>query len=79
MHKIEILGMGCAKCNKLEELAKQAADELGLQYELEKVKDMDRIMNYGVMVTPALVVDGVVKSAGKLPAYEDVKKMIGGK
>jgi len=76
MHKIEILGMGCAKCNKLEELARQAADELGLEYELEKVKDMDRIMNYGVMITPALVVDGVVKVAGKLPAYDEIKKMI---
>ena len=79
MHKIEILGMGCAKCNKLEELAKKAADELGIQYELEKVKDMNRIMNYGVMITPALVVDGEVKVAGKLPEYDDVKKMIGGK
>ena len=76
MYKIEILGMGCTKCNKLEELARQAADELGLEYELEKVKDMDRIMNYGVMITPALVVDGVVKSAGKLPAYDEIKKMI---
>ena len=79
MHKIEILGMGCAKCNKLEELAKQAADELGLQYELEKVRDMDRIMNYGVMITPALVVDGEVKVAGKLPSLEEIKRMIGGK
>ncbi len=78
MRKIEILGMGCAKCNKLEELSRQAADELGLQYEVEKVKDMDRIMNYGVMVTPALVVDGVVKVAGKLPSYDDIKKMVGG-
>jgi small redox-active disulfide protein 2 len=47
MHKIEILGMGCAKCNKLEELAKQAADELGIQYEIVKVKDMDKIMKLG--------------------------------
>ncbi len=78
MHKIEILGMGCAKCNKLEELAKQAADELGIQYEIVKVKDMDKIMNYGVMITPALVVDGVVKVAGKLPPYEEVKKMVKG-
>lgn len=76
MHKIEILGMGCAKCNKLEELARQAAEELGIQYELVKVKDMDKIMNYGVMITPALVVDGVVKAAGKLPPYDEVKKMI---
>lgn len=78
MHKIEILGMGCAKCNKLEELAKKAADELGLEYELEKVRDMDRIMNYGVMITPALVFDGEVKVAGKVPAYDEVKKMIQG-
>lgn len=78
MHKIEILGMGCAKCEKLEELAKKAADELRIEYQIEKVKDMTRIMNYGVMVTPALVVDGEVKVAGKLPAYNDIKKMIGG-
>lgn len=76
MHKIEILGMGCAKCNKLEEMAKKAADESGIEYELEKVKDMDRIMNYGVMITPALVVNGVVKVAGKLPSFEEIKKMV---
>ena len=77
MHKIEILGMGCAKCNKLEELAKKASDELGIEYELKKVKDMDTILEYGVMITPALVVDGEVKVAGKVPSLEDVKKMIG--
>lgn len=79
MNKIEILGMGCAKCNKLEETAKKAADELGIEYNLTKVKDIDKIMGYGVMVTPALVVDGVVKSAGKLPSIDELKKMIGGK
>lgn len=78
MSKIEILGMGCAKCNKLEELSKKAADELGIDYEMVKVKDINKIMEYGVMVTPALVVDGEVKSAGKLPSVEEIKKLIGG-
>lgn len=76
MIKIEVLGMGCAKCNKLEETARKAADELGIEYEVVKVKDINDIMNYGVIVTPALVVNGVVKVAGKVPAVEDVKKMI---
>ncbi len=79
MYKIEVLGTGCAKCNKLEETARKAADELGIEYEVVKVKDINDIMNYGVMVTPALVVNGVVKVAGKVPAIEEVKKMIGGK
>lgn len=79
MYKIEVLGTGCAKCNKLEETARKAADELGVEYEVVKVKDINDIMNYGVMVTPALVVNGVVKVAGKVPAIEEVKKMIGGK
>jgi len=79
MYKIEVLGTGCAKCNKLEETARKAADELGIEYEVIKVKDINDIMNYGVMVTPALVVNGVVKVAGKVPAIEEVKKMIGGK
>jgi small redox-active disulfide protein 2 len=77
MNKIEILGTGCAKCNKLEELAKKAADEMGIEYDLVKVKEIDKIMKYGVMVTPALVVNGVVKVAGKIPSIDDLKKMIG--
>ncbi len=76
MKKIQVLGMGCAKCNKLEELSKKAAEELGIEYELEKVKDIKKIMEYGVMTTPALVVDGEVKVAGKVPSIEDVKKYI---
>lgn len=78
MFKIEVLGTGCAKCNKLEEVARKAADELGVEYEVVKVKDINDIMNYGVMITPALVVNGVVKVAGKVPAIEEVKKMIQG-
>ncbi len=76
MKKIQILGSGCAKCNKLEEVSRKAADELGIEYDIEKVKDLDKIMEYGVMITPALVVDGEVKVAGKVPSVEDVKKYI---
>ncbi len=76
MYKIEILGTGCAKCNKLEELSKQAAEEMGISYEINKVNDINRIMEYGVMITPALVVNGVVKSSGKLPSLEEIKKLI---
>ena len=76
MYKIEILGTGCAKCNKLEELSKQAADEMGITYDISKVKEINKIMEYGVMITPALVVNGVVKSAGKLPSLDEIKKLI---
>jgi len=79
MYKIEVLGTGCAKCTKLEELARKASDEMGIEYELVKVKNIDDIMNYGVMITPALVVNGEVKVAGKIPSVEEIKKMIGGK
>jgi small redox-active disulfide protein 2 len=77
MKKIQILGTGCAKCKKLAELAETAANELGIQYELEKVTELNDIMNFGVMVTPALAVDGEVKVAGKVPKVEDIKKMLG--
>jgi len=76
MYRIEILGTGCAKCNKLEELSKQAADEMGIAYEVSKVKEINKIMEYGVMITPALVVNGEVKSAGKLPSLDEIKKLI---
>lgn len=78
MKKIQILGTGCAKCNALAESAKKAADELGIPYELEKVTDVMRFADFGVMITPALVVDGVVKSSGKVPTVEEAKKLIGG-
>lgn len=73
---IQILGTGCPKCQKLEENARQAASELGLDFEVIKVKDLQQIMAFGVMVTPALVVDGVVKVAGKVPGVEDIKKFL---
>lgn len=76
MKKIQILGTGCPKCRKLAETAETAANELGLAYELEKVTEIDRIMSFGVMFTPALVVDGQVKIAGRVPSVEDVKKLL---
>jgi small redox-active disulfide protein 2 len=76
MKKIEILGMGCAKCNQLEERTKDAVKELGVDAEVIKVQDIKTITDYGVLVTPALVVDGVVKIAGKLPKVQEIKELI---
>lgn len=74
--KIQILGSGCARCRTLTAIAEQAAHDLGLQYELEKVTDMKRFPEFGVMFTPALVVDGVVKSSGKVPSLDEVRKLL---
>jgi len=74
--KIQILGTGCPKCVKLATEAEQAAKELGLTYELVKVTDINEIMAFGVMITPALAVDGNVKVAGKVPSVEDIKKLL---
>ena len=76
MKKIQILGTGCPKCKKLAELTEQTAKELGIEYELEKVTKINDIMKFGVMVTPALVVDGQVKIAGKLPSVEQLKEIL---
>ncbi len=76
MKKIEILGMGWAKCNQLAERAKDAVKELGIQAEVIKVQDIKTITNYGVLMTPALVVDGVVKISGKVPKVEEIKGWI---
>ncbi|NLC71960.1 MAG: thioredoxin family protein [Desulfuromonadaceae bacterium] len=77
MKKIQILGTGCAKCQKLAENAKQAAEELGLDYEIEKVTAINDIMKFGVMATPGLAVDGKVLLQGKLPSAEEIKKLLG--
>ena len=76
MKKIQILGPGCQKCEQLAETAKQAADMLGIEYELEKVTKINDIMSFGVMVTPALVVDGQVKIVGKVPNVEEIKELL---
>ncbi|MCX6894589.1 MAG: thioredoxin family protein [Verrucomicrobia bacterium] len=74
--KLQILGTGCAKCNALMQATEQAAQALGLQYELEKVSDLKQIMAFGVMTTPALVVDGQVKVSGKVPALVELKAIL---
>ena len=77
MKKIQILGTGCAKCQKLADSTKQAADNLDLNYEIEKITDINQIMSFGVMTTPGLAVDGKVLVAGKVPAVSDIEKMLG--
>ncbi|MHC4874536.1 MAG: thioredoxin family protein [Planctomycetota bacterium] len=74
--KIQVLGTGCAKCTKLAETAQTAAEELGLDFELEKVKDINDIMSFGVMMTPALVIDGEVKLSGNVPDLEKMKEIL---
>ena len=74
--KIQILGTGCAKCNALTMATEKAAQVLGLQYELEKITDLQRIMSFGIMTTPALVVDGQVKASGKVPTVDEIKTML---
>lgn len=76
--KIEILGTGCAKCEKLEELVKIAVREAGINADINHIKDIKKIMAYGVLATPALVINGQVKTSGKIPALEEVKKLING-
>ena len=77
MKRIQILGTGCPKCRTLTETAETAARELGIEYTLEKVTNLTEISSFGVMFTPALVVDGVVKVSGKVPSLGDVKKLLG--
>lgn len=74
--KIEILGMGCPKCQLLTANSEAALKELGIKAEIVKVTDIDKITEYGVMMTPALAINGKVKSAGKVLSAEDIKKII---
>jgi small redox-active disulfide protein 2 len=76
MKKLQILGTGCPKCHKLAENTEAAAKALGLEYELVKVTAINDIMAFGVMITPALAVDGKVKVAGKVPSPEELKKLL---
>jgi len=75
--KIQVLGTGCPKCKQLAEAAEDAARQLGVDYQLEKVTDINAIVGFGVMTTPALVVDGAVKVSGRVPSVEDLKKLLG--
>ena len=74
--KIEILGTGCPKCKKTKELTKEVINELGASAEIIEVTDLNKIIDYGVMITPALVIDGNVKIAGKIPEKEEITKWI---
>lgn len=74
--KIQILGTGCPKCKKTTEVAETAVKELGIDAEIVKITDINEIMKFGVMLTPAIAVDGDVKVVGKVPTVEQVKTML---
>lgn len=74
--KLTILGTGCPKCRKLAENAESAAIDLGIPYQMEKVTDIKEIVAFGVMMTPALAVDGVVKVSGKVPTTEELERIL---
>jgi small redox-active disulfide protein 2 len=74
--KVQILGIGCPKCQKLTSNAEQAVRELGVSAEVEKVTDIKEIMKFGIMLTPALAINGQVKVSGKVLSVEEIKKMI---
>ena len=76
MKSVKVLGTGCPKCNQLAESVQRVARESGVDIEFEKVSDMNRILDYGVMMTPALVVDGAVKASGKVPKDDELRKLI---
>ena len=76
MKKIQILGTGCPKCRKLAENVEAAAKSAGIECSIEKVTDINEIMKFGVMLTPALAIDGTVKAVGKVPSPEEIKKWL---
>ncbi|MFZ5806259.1 MAG: thioredoxin family protein [Verrucomicrobiota bacterium] len=76
MKKIQILGTGCAKCKKLAEITGKAANELGIEYELEKITQINDIIKFNIMALPALAVDGEIKIAGNIPSIEKIKKIL---
>ncbi|MCL4502168.1 MAG: thioredoxin family protein [Deltaproteobacteria bacterium] len=76
MKKLQVLGPGCPKCVELAKRTEEAAKAAGGEYEVEKVSDLSKIMAFGVMMTPALVVDGEVKVVGQVPSVEEIKKLI---
>lgn len=74
--KIQILGTGCAKCQKLAKQAETAAQELNLDYEMVKISDIKEIASFGVMMTPALAIDGQIKLSGKVPSVDELKRIL---
>jgi small redox-active disulfide protein 2 len=76
MKEIIVLGPGCPRCDQLVKVARRAAEELGIEYHLEKLGDFREFQKYGLMMTPGLVVDGVLKVQGKVPSVDDIKTML---
>jgi small redox-active disulfide protein 2 len=76
MKKVEVLGAGCPKCKFVEKRVKEIIEELGIDAEVKEVTDMGTIMKYGVMATPAVVVDSSVKSEGRIPTREEIEKWL---
>ena len=76
MKKLHVLGTGCAKCDHLLQITKEASEDLALDCEIEKVTDFMRFAEFGVMITPALVVDGQVKITGRVPPLEEMKSLL---
>jgi small redox-active disulfide protein 2 len=76
MRRIEVLGTGCAKCKRLEKNAREAVAELAIVAEVVKVEDLQEIMNRGLMMTPALYIDGEAKAVGRVPSIEEIKSML---
>jgi len=76
MMKIEVLGAGCPKCRKAKENVEKAVAETGVEAEIAEVKDLKTIADYGVMLTPALAIDGEIKSVGKVPSPDDIKELL---
>ena len=76
MKLIQVLGTGCAKCTKLKENAEQAVQALGIEASVEKIEDINVITEFGVMMTPALAIDGKVKAVGRLLSSEDIQKLL---
>ncbi len=74
--KIKVLGSGCPKCKMLEKNVKKALEEKGMEADIEKVTDIEGIMGYGVMSTPALVIDGKVASSGRVLSSDDIQKLL---
>ncbi len=76
MKEIKVLGPGCPRCEKLAQMTREAADELGLDYHLEKITDIRDFPTYGLMMTPGLVVDGQLKVQGKVPSMGEIKGLL---
>jgi len=76
MKKIKVLGPGCARCETLAKLTRQAADQLGIPYELEKLTNIKDYPKYGLMMTPGLVVDGELKVQGRVPSVDEIKTIL---